>query len=335
MRRMIQVTATILACTGFFIFQTGCGSDDPGDPGGGTSCDIEITFPAAGEDYQTGEIVNLRWDHSTGGEVRISLVKAGAEQGEIAAATGNDGFFRWTASTMGATSGTDFGVAIIHTDDSACGDTLALTLVNTEGCAISVDSPDSLHEGDDYLITWDSENTTGAVDVELWYYTGVEDIRVDQLAIGTDDDGEWLWEDVDSFHLGSSNNFFFRVAALGVAGCEGESQHFEIEDPNLCEIDVIWPNSTSVYDEGDEMFIQFETFKPTGTAVDLLLYQGTVDRVEYIASGVPMVDGQLTWTIAIADPTGLLEEHFTVKIVDANDQHCVGFSQRFTIHLDP
>lgn len=342
MRRTIQVLATILACTGFFICHAGCGGDDdPGDPGGGTSCDIDITFPAAGTSFLTGENVNLRWDESSGGQVRLSLLKAGVEQGEIAAATGNDGFYRWTASTMGATSGDDFGLAVVHTEEAACGDTLALTLVNTTGCAVTptyqptkVTDVDTVQAGDDYLIAWDSENTSGAVDIQFWYFTGAEHDSVTTLVFGTPDDGEYLWEGVDSFNYGTSNNFYVKVADAVVGGCDGRSGYFRIVDPEICEIEVIWPNSTSMHHEGQNMLIQYDGTNDSG-AVDLYLYEGMVNLVEYIAQDVSGVGGQYNWTVTIPDGYQGTWSFFRVKVVDAGDPFCFGFSQTFTIRAAP
>ncbi|MCP4573087.1 MAG: hypothetical protein GY838_12090 [bacterium] len=329
MRRMIQVTAT-LVCGVLFVLSAGCGgSDDPADPGD-PSCSIEFTSPASGVSFNTGDTVNLRWNASGGGDVRLSLVKAGAEQSEIAAATPNDGYYSWTASTLGAASGTDFGLALTHTTND-CADTLALSLVNTAGCTFTVDTPDTTYEGDDVVLTWTSMNTTGTVDVELWYFT-VDDYRITQLAIDTPDDGEFLWENVDSFHEGTSDFFAIRVYDAEVDGCFGASDPFRIVDDNVCEFSFHEPLSSSVYDEGGQMRIRFSGHNDTGN-VDFFLYEGYVNLVAYIANDVPTFDGEYMWTIDVPDGYTGLPTTFRVKAVDSNDEHCTEFSHMFTINL--
>lgn len=336
MRRTIQVAA-ILACAGFFMLNTGCGgSDDPAEPGGGGgSCGIDITTPDPGDVFRSGQQLNLRWDDSGGGEVRITLVKAGAEQGEIAV-TANDGYYRWTVSTMGAASGTDFGLAVTHTTLD-CADTLAVELVNTEGCAFeSTFLPTGpLQAGDDYEITWTSENTTGAVDIELWYHSGlVERVFIALLAAATADDGSFLWEDVDSFHNGTANNYYVRFADAAAEGCETNSDLFRIVDEDVCELSVLEPGSGDRYAEGGPMLIRFSGASSSGE-VDLYLYEGTVNLVEYIANDVTLLDGQYTWTVTLPGGYAGSLTFFRVKIVDANDPYCVGFSESFTIDRAP
>ena len=91
---------TTLVLAGSVFWLVGCGGDDPADPGGGTeACSIAITSPPVGEEFLTGETVNIRWDAAGGGDVRIALLKAGTEQGVIAESTANDGFRTWSAST--------------------------------------------------------------------------------------------------------------------------------------------------------------------------------------------------------------------------------------------
>jgi hypothetical protein len=341
MHRTIKVAAVILACAGFFILHAGCGgSDDPSDPGGGGGCGIDITTPDPGDVFRSGQSLTLRWDASGGGDVRLTLLKAGAEQGVIAAATENDGYYRWTVTTMGAAGGTDFGLAVTHTSKD-CADTLAIELVNTEGCAFEATflpanptRTDTVQAGDDYEITWTSENTTGVVDISLRYYTGVQHEEIAALALGTADDGSFLWENVDSFHNGTSNNYYVRIADAAVDGCDTDSRHFRIVDEEICEIEVMEPGDSDVYDEGQQMLVRFSTTNDSGR-VDLYLYEGYVNLVEYMVADVPTLDGQVNWTVDLPDGYEGSLTFFRVKVVDANDGNCVGFSPSFTINRAP
>lgn len=342
MRRLFQVTTGILAGAGLLLIGLGCGGDDgPGDPGGGTACSIEFYFPDPGGDYLTGDTINLRWNTAGSGQVKITLLKAGAEQGVIRAAILDNGFYSWTASTMGAASGADFAVAVTNTDDTACGDTLSLAILDVTNCGITPTflpaNPaytDTVNAGADYTITWDSESTSGFVDVEFWYFTGVENTFITELAVGTPDDGEFVWEDVDSFHFGTSNNYYIKIVDSSVGGCEAESRMFRIVDDDVCDIVLVEPNNSSSYDEGGSMLIRF--VRNFSGPVDILLYEGLENRLDWIATNVEPVNDEYTWqVIAVPDTYEGLETSFRVKVVATDDQFCSAFSQTFTIRLDP
>lgn len=333
MRRLPHAPLAALLLPLCVLLPPGCGGDDDDGTGPGDgACAIDIFTPAAGTHFYSGEDVNLRWHAAGGGQVRIELLKGGAPVDTLAAATDNDGFHYWAADTRGATSGSDFALRVTAIADAGCTDTVPIALTNTVGCAITLTVPpdSALVAGQEYLITWDSENTGGSVDIGLWAGNVGEKELVGVIALDADDDGSHLWQPVDSFNRGTSTDYYLRVADTLVSGCEGQVGPFRLTDPDICYIDVLTPVEDQEFSPGQQMTIAFEPVNTSGT-VNIRLYTlGVLVPDGYIADGVPATDRQYTWTVTDFGYTGA-DNVYRIVIFDPADASCTGRSATFAI----
>lgn len=333
MRRLPYAPLAALLLPLCVLLPTGCGGDDDNGTGPGDgACAIAIITPAADTHFYTGQDVNLRWDAAGGGQVRIELLKGGAPVDTLATATDNDGFYYWAADTRGAVSGDDFALQVTSTTDAGCTDTVPIALTNTVGCAITLTVPPDLAlvAGQEYLITWDSENTGGSVDIGLWRgNVGVKDL-VGIIALDAADNGSYLWQPVDSFNQGTGTDYYLRVTDSQVTGCEGEVGPFRLTDPDICYIDIMAPVGDQEFTVGQDMTIVFEPVNASGS-VNIRLYAGAqLVPGGYIADGVPAVAGQHTWTVTDFGYTEV-DDRYRIVIFDAGDYYCTGESGYFAI----
>ena len=342
MRRPATVPTAALLLVLLALPLAGCGGDDEGtDPGTG-ACSIEIYSPDPGEnivvrEQPDAERVDIRWHASGGGTVRIELLKAGAAVDTITVSTANDGYHAWTATGLDQISGDDYAIRVTSTADAACTDTLPVALTNVSGCVLELTVPAdmTLTAGQDFLITWNQEHTSGELDVELWKGTVQEEL-VAVIAPAVPASGSYLWEDVDSFHRGTAGDYTLRITDPLAAGCDARSDYVRIVDEEICTIDVMAPVADQVFAEGDPMTVSFEFLPvdPGHTTVDIRLYAGfTLVPNGYIANGVDASSGEFVWP-AVND-FGFGDENATnlyrIGIFDAEDHYCYGFSDKFTI----
>lgn len=336
MQRLFRAVPAILAIAGLSLLPLGCGGgDDPVEPPA-DECSIGISHPAPGTKLLGGEAVSLRWDAAGGGRVRVVLLRGGAEQGEISGATDNDGYFGWTASTFGGPSGDDFAIAIAALDDGACADTLGpVEIIDSANCGIvPLVRVVRVDAGDDLLVEWTSGNTSGEVDIDL-YYGPLEGALVGPIAAGTPDDGEFLWENVDSFHRGTGDQYYLRMADSRVATCWATTAgNFTIVDEDICWIVVQTPTRHSIHNEGTTVDIEFTAARTSGQ-VDLRLYAGSGTPLDIIAQRVSIADPVVRWTVAVDDGYTGVDNMYRVLVFDSEDSYCRGFSPQFSIVRTP
>ncbi|MCP4573086.1 MAG: hypothetical protein GY838_12085 [bacterium] len=336
MQRLSTPSAALLAVTAIsLLFLGSCGEDDPAEPRE-DPCAIAFTYPDPGTMHLSGESVNLRWHAAGGGRVRVALLRAGSEQGEIIAGTDNDGYYQWTATTMGGPSADDYAVTVASLDEAACADTLGpLRLVDVSNCGIDpAIRATEVAEGDDLLIQWTSGNTSGTVDIDL-FYGPLEGDLIAPLAGGTPDDGEYLWENVDSFHHGTGDLYYVRIGDARVPTCFGTNAiPFTIVDEDVCVIDVRTPPAYSTYDEGDVLEIEFSSQRSSGS-LDFRLYAGSSTPLDFIALRVPVSETSVTWRITVDDDYTGPDNMYRVLVYDTEDSYCRGFSPQFSITRTP
>jgi predicted small lipoprotein YifL len=334
-KTIVFAIPTILAMV--FLVLAGCGGDDgPSNPPSET-CAITVTGPAAGAEYLSGEDVSITWtERGDAAQVVIDLLKAGEQVGTIST-TANDGYKGWEATTMGALSGPDFAIRVAAVGEEDCSGTSAqFQILNIADCSFGFtidfdpdddpETPFELLEGQEFEITWDSENTTGFVDIALMRQDGV----VGYVGSGLQDTGSYVWT-VDSFHQGTYPFYYFRISDRTVEGCQTESDMFPIIDENVCEIWIDTPQAGTVWERGASVNIAFTAPYLDTSAVNINLYQGSV-FVNNIANSVEVTHDlqQVPWTV---DTTGSSSPstEYRIKISDAQDQYCVAWSESFTI----
>ena len=326
----LPVSALLLAVS---LVQVGCnGGDDAVEPEP-QACMINVTAPVPGRQFLSGDLVDIAWQKQGGpSQVLIQLLKAGNPVATIGTVA-NDGYQPWTASTLGAQSGNDYSIRVTAVGETGCSDTgPEFTIFDVDGCNFVFTMPDttSLDAGTQYEITWDSESTTDVVDLELMRMNLGDDSPVGYIASGVANTGAYTW-DVDSLHEGTYGFFYLRISDPNVPGCDATSSSFEIVDEDICEIWVNAPQPGTIWHTGEQRTITFTAPNPSTTAVYLSLYQGYL-LVRSIGQMniTPGVEQDYLWPVSIGtDPQG---NTYRIKVTDAADQYCVGWSGNIIIN---
>lgn len=329
----------------------GCGGDDDPTEPSGADCSITITSPGPGLTFQSEDSANIRWTSTGSAEsVRITLLQDGAAVGDIAESTEDDGYFPWNADVMGGTGGDGFSIRVAALGEDGCEDEVGgLTILNTAACAIewtaefpldSHDDPLPLMGDDEFAITWNSHDTTGAVDIELWHGHLLQTF-VGTIASGTPDDGSFTWT-VDSFNdsahrvVSDLSIYWIRIHDPEVPGtCEAASPDFSLWDESICEIrGVVIPTlQFGSLPSGQTVTVTFDAsdLGPAGL-VKVRLYAGSVAVPGgfITLTDVPATDGQVQWVVS---DYGFTQggSNFNVRVIDANDEYCWGRSTNFSI----
>jgi len=218
MRKTIPILGLLLIL-GLILVQLGCSKDeDPVTPP--PACSIAMGTPGEieGQRWFTGDLINIRWTKTTGGNVKIELFKGVDLAGTISDPETNDGFFPWSNSnTFGEGHGEDYSILVTHLDESVCNDrTNTFEMVDISNCFISFpwtdkDTIPDQTAGNDFPITWESGNTTGLVNLELWYepFAGAGE-PVGLIEENLVDSGSYTWV-VDTFHRGTDEGYRLKI----------------------------------------------------------------------------------------------------------------------------
>ncbi len=316
----------------------GCGGGDDGDDGTDPDpCGITNVRTGTQTSWLVGvdEPVSVRWDHTgSAANVRIDLLKAGAPVSVIEASTVNDGFYAWTLSTGGQPNGTDFGLRVTALGETGCaGEKNGLTLVDVTDCALEWTFTDlgPVAAGASLTLDWSGGSTSGTVDIELWQDDlGSEPDFVGRIVTDTPDDGQYVWNPVDSFEYGSNDWFVLRLSDPRVPGCETFSAPFSLQDDVVCSTAVTGFAEGSLFDEGDVLALTFDQMHGSGL-VDLRLLTGTIAVPNgLIASNVP-VNQVFNWTVNDYGSTEPDRSRFRIEVTDAANGYCVDVSDAFAI----
>jgi hypothetical protein len=345
MRKAIPISV-LPVLAGLLVVQVGCSKKDDTVTPPPPECAIAMTFPQGGESYYTGSQVSIRWTQTTGGNVKIDLLKGGAPAGTIAASTVNTGFYPWlSSSTFGQVSGDDYTVRVSHLTDTGCADTgLPFELIDVSNCFIKFpwtakDSiPDLVADGaHTFEITWNSGNTAGFVDLELWWepFAQTGDL-VAVIAENLADTGSYTWL-VDSYNWGSDEGFRFKIKDGQFNDCADTSVRFNLTDDVICSIDILGINGGLEYAQGEVIPLTFGLENSTGV-VKLKLYSGNIPvnaapLYGVITESFDTQNGTATfdWTVSDLDHGGPVFNRFNIRAFDLGDDYCVGQSADFAI----
>ena len=304
----------------------GCSGDDPAATTHDEDCAVTVTTPLAGDLYTSGAPVNIRWNAEGGADqVRVSLLRGGVEVGVLADATANDGYLPWNADGSLGGSGDDYAVEVAALGVDGCsGRSAPFTIHDTVGCGfVFTDLDTVLVAGETTLLTWETTNGTGRVDIGLYRWTGL----IGDVAIGAPDLGEFAWE-VDSFNHGTDDHFWFEIRDHALPDCAGVSRHVEIEDEDVCEVVVTSPASGVVWRVGETRDIVFDQ-DGGGGRVHVILQAGQL-FLGYVATDHDMALGPYRWVVQDFGYDGP-DDMYRIEVVDAADEYCRAESGLFTI----
>ncbi len=330
-KTMIAISAAFLTVVSLGL--GGCsGDDDPVDPPL-ENCAITVTSPVAGESFRPGDpdlqTINIRWEETGDADlVAIELLKDSTLVGVIhPSVPNNNGFYRWTANTLGTSNGSTFAIRVSAVGEDDCqGISGLFTLTNTTDCSLYFTNqfPDTLVAGEVFNLTWDGNNTTGNVDILLRKRgTDFEGF----IAESIEDGGSFDWT-VDSLHNGTFDNYFLRIRDSVMTGCYSDSVDFRLEDDDICYIDVSTPTDGQVLEEGTEYGIYLQAADEVNF-VDLRLYKGN-EFLGHIGSHLPVADFPYIWTVSDFD--NIIENtRYRIRVTNSDDQYCEGDSSDFTI----
>ena len=340
MRKTIPILALLLIL-GLTMVQVGCSKDEDDPVTPPPACSITVTTPQAGRSWFTGTQISINWNKTTGGNVMVQLFKGADLAGTITPSSPNSGFYPWLVSTtFGQGTGDDYSVKVTHLDDSSCfGQSGLFELKDVSNCSISFpwtvrDTIADLTAGDDFEITWTSDNTSGFVDLELWYEPLVNGgVLVGTIAENLDDTGSYLWI-VDSFHRGTDEGYRFKIKDVTFPTCRDSSVvRFQITDEDNCSIEVLGINQGTTYRQGEVLPVSF-VFENSSGVVDLKLYSGN-DPVTggVIVENFDTENGTLSydWVVTDFGHTGQSFTNFKIRAWDSDDEYCMGVSSVFSI----
>lgn len=329
----------VLTAIGLWGLAGGCGADHREDNVNPPPVACSITNVSTGA--QSSWLVgvdgpsSLRWDHQgPADQVRIDLLKGAAAVAVVEESTPNDGYYLWSPTVAGQPGGSDFGLRVSALGETGCaGELTGLTIHDVSGCALgwSMDLPDNLRAGNSFALAWTSAATTGTLDIELWQDDlGGPPEYVGTIAAETPDDGEYLWNPVDTFNFGSNFWFVLKLVDPRVPTCDALTDTFRIWDDENCSNMTYGFSAGSAFDEGQTLALTIEQTYGSGL-VTLRLLIGALPIpggliAESVAVGTPF-----PWVVDDYGYAGADRTRFRIQVTDMVDPYCVGSSDVFTI----
>ena len=155
---------------------------------------ITVIFPNGGETWEVGSTHSLMWNSgSTSGYVDIELYDSSSSVKVIASSTTDDGSYTWTIPTS-LSGGSSYKIKISDSRNSSLYDfsDSVFTITTHPTPTITVISPNGgeiWEVGTTYNITWDSQSTSGHVNIELYKYGSYVVTIVSEMS----DDGAYSW----------------------------------------------------------------------------------------------------------------------------------------------
>ena len=335
----------------------GCASDDEDDPNAPPAgpCNLSLVDPVGSETYFSGTLQYILWDSENGGDlVKIELFKFQDQYDTtfmdttivsidttvvdttifvIEDATDNDGSTSWTVTTNGAQSDSNYSIKLTSLTDQGCvarSDTFLI--IKTEDCEVFVLVPqddDLWVVGDSELIQWESEDTGGTVNIDLYKLVEGQSAPFYNIATAVPDTGGYAWKVFACHAGGSTPDYQIRVADATNTNCRGFSDFFTIEDLTPCIIQVDTPAEDEVLTVGDQFAIQWHGADPDDDVDIFLKRPGLSDAT--IATGIANSDHEYLWTVDLLG--GNAGTGFNIYIQVSDDPCCSGQSAEFEIEL--
>jgi hypothetical protein len=229
------------------LLTSGC-NEDPVAPENPTqeTCTLQIVTPQSFDiirarivwrDWE--DLMNIRWNSTEGGVVRIDLFKGTDYLLTITPETQNDGFFAWHAAVGNLSTGIDYQVEVTSLAPLGCKDmSPEFTVVEYNDCglAASVQWPGSpsakLNEDAEMTIFWAAEGGCGQVEIQLWranFEQGHEFVR--PITTLANEFSPYIWK-LGDFNLeatGPKECYYVRVSDNLVKDCSTMCSYFEYD----------------------------------------------------------------------------------------------------------
>ena len=237
------------------------------------ACGVNVTAPAGGGSYCTGDALEILWEASTccGATVRIDLYRDGELYTTLAETTENDGAFTWDAALSG-TETEGFTVRVTDLANDVYDETTAAFAIYPAcNVALTALAAEEYCTGDAIEIAWSSSTCCGS-EVALDLLHDGEVVR--PIAATTENDGTLIWaaEQSDD-HV---EDYSIRVTDLASGATAELAAPFKIHPP--CGLTVTTPNGDEPFCQNQEIDIAWDrsTCCDGPTVRIELLFQGTV-----------------------------------------------------------
>lgn len=260
-------------------------------------CILNVLSPNGGERWPAGSVHPITWSRSAcGANVRIDLVRQGAECLTLAASSPNSGSFEWTVAACGPDS-TDYRIAITDIEYGVSDQSDAVFAIPS--CEIALDAPvggERWPDGSEQMIAWHS---SGACDGPVRIDLRCNDQDCRTIAASTEDDGAFAWT-VDACCTAPCDHRI-RVTNLATGSSVESPAVFCICPP--CAPAVVAPNGGEKWKAGTVRAITWSAADCGASVTIDLLRNGLPCHT--IASAAPN-NGSYSWTVegCAGEPNG-------------------------------
>lgn len=252
-----------------------------------SNVNLTVTAPNGGEVWYTGTSQNITWNSSNGGpNVNIELSRDnGSTWTSLVQGTENDGV--WSYNVSGSVS----QICLVRITDPTGGvsDVSDAVFEINLPPAVTVTSPNGgevFDIGDVYPITWTSQNTSGAVKIQVSRNNGA---TWGTIADSTEDDGQFDW----TVGGPSSQNCLIKVMDYGGAAEDQSDAVFIIQvKPSIT---VLTPNGGETVNAGSVLGITWISAN-AGGVVNIEVSRDNGASWETIISN-KNDNGKYSWTV--------------------------------------
>jgi len=317
----LKVLYYFLSITIILVFLNCSESSTESDSTLKNSCQQLLTSPSSTSIWVTGEYRDIIWNSSgiCGTDVTLDLYKGSNRRCNIEFQISEDSIYNWYVGDCGGGTDSDYRIKFTNsnTGDAIFSD--SFTIIVDNPCQISFNSPTSVWYTNEVRdITWDTTGHCGTnVKIELFKGTS----KLCNIIDSTTHTGTYSWS-VSDCGGGSDDDYRIKITDL-TSGVSAFSNNFIIIVDNGCFLRITHPYESSVWSNGSQLVIVWETFGFCGNNVMFELYRGSVKLcdITFIFSNLWIVD----------NCNGGSGDDYRIKITDI-DSGYFGFSNYFTIN---
>ncbi len=284
---------------------------------------LTIYIPDSGSRWQTGTTENIVWT-STGSisSVKIELLSSETLVETLTDSVTNTNSFAWDIP-LNLASSTDYQIRISDASDDSINDTSEFFEIYSPSInSLTIVTPS---EGSSWLIgsteeiSWEATGGIESVTIQLYR----EDTQLFTIVSPTINDGTYNW--TVQTDLEESSDYRIRIEDYSDSSVFDYSDYFEIYQQNEKQIVIVNPNSTDIWETGNEVVLHWTS---TGNIsnVKIELYLNNSHQISISESAINI--GTYNWSI----PTNLSNSTlYQIKLMDTTDNSTYAFSDYFKI----